>query len=728
MTKPASAPVRSTAAFRIPSDGIAIVLLAILAIWLFRGHVFGDSLWIGNPDRLNSDLKILRHYLFGLESGRIGAWNEHEMMGYDSFVLPYTFPNPLTHLIGLFGERHLYVAAGYVAIAMLATAGIAAYGFLRTALPAGIPTLVGAICYEFSSLTLLKVSQNSMSFAVFIVIPLAALAVRRVRRRTAVFWFCALAVLLGCMLNYMFLQKAAYALMLVGAYAVWRSLVGRSWYPALVFCAALAVAVVFAMPRIAGVAMAVGEYARTVVDKDLTNFNALYTFQRILPSQILRWLDYALLGRTPSDDQLLGNGINLTEGFLLSTSPIAPFVLLTGLIRHRRDWLNILRPSKDEAAFFFWALIACVSVIVVKPVTHLVFLLFLRMDFTHARILIAALLPLATLLALALADLTPRTGTPAPNRTLFAGVAVGLVVAVAIDAVSGLLSDAGGFATERLPTMRRESLLRIGLSLAVYIGLLIVLFRRSTAMQVRHLAHAAIGSLLAAQCLLAANQQINGPHVFNFIKPFFLGDFYYARRNEFIPPTDEQMRALHKRVEPEKYRVALVCDPNIAGGFCAGHVPEFWRLRAIDGYYGLGVPRRMRALPWPNGASLRTISFLKLDQIPWEFLGLLNVRFVLVSGDGVYRNIVRDGSSITSHADPSSFTLVTSPARVTPRAFFAAAVQPVETADQAAARLFRPEGVADPLAQSYVEGLPEAKRFDATNSAISIKGRATCWT
>ncbi len=63
----------------------------------------------------------------------------------------------------------------------------------------------------------------------------------------------------------------------------------------------------------------------------------------------------------------------------------------------------------------------------------------------------------------------------------------------------------------------------------------------------------------------------------------------FARRGHTAIPlarligqlSEEQIRALHQRIEPAKYRVALLCDQNIAGGFCAGHVPEFWRLRAI---------------------------------------------------------------------------------------------------------------------------------------------------
>lgn len=775
-------------------DMAAALILTILAVWLFRGHVSGDSLWIGNPDRLNSDLKILRHYL-STQGGAIPAWNEHEMMGYDSLALPYTFPNPLVYLINWFGRANLYVIMGYVGIAMLSAAGMVAYAFLRTFLPAGLPVLVGAICYEFSSLTLLKVSQNSMSFAVFIVIPLLMLAIRHTRRDTAAWCFLVLALLLGCMMNLMFLQKAAYAVMLAGAYCAWRSYSERSWRPALVFGLALVVAMAFSFPRIIGVATAIGEYARTIAGMDLRNFNVLYDFQNIRPYEILRWFDDSIFGRNPSQTHNIGNNINLTEGFLLYTSAVVPFLLVAGLVRQPRQWLKLWGASRSETAFFFWMLIGCIAVVVFKPVAHAVFLLFLRMDFTHARILIAGLLPLVVLVALALTDFVPSNYPENRNFKIdAAGLAVGLLLALAIDAIAvqflgtlsfaclaninpgvfnlsqealvwfglysvlyllllrttlagmnirasslaiGLLAVltiafiAGQFPIKpsfqclssvqlEAPNLRIEALVRIGLSVALFLLLL-----RATLVGNTHLrrgAYVSICALLASQCLLAANQQVNGPQVFNLNRPFSFGDFYQARRAEFLPPSTEQLQALHQRIEPQRYRVALVCDKNIADGFCAGHVPEFWQLRAIDGYYGLGVPTRLRDLPWPTGVSLRTISFTSIDAVPWALLGLLNVRSVLVASDGVFRNIVRDGDSITGHPDPATFEIVTSPARVTPRAFFAAAVQPALSAKDAARLLFRPEGIIDPTLTSFVEGLGQARSFE-DGSAIDLRGR-----
>jgi hypothetical protein len=706
-------------------DWIAVALLAGLALWLFRGHVFGDTLWIGNPDRLNGDLKYLGHYLSGLEGGKIAAWNEHEMMGYDSLAMAGTSPNPLVYLVSLFGHNNLYVSMGYVFVGLMIASGAAAYSFLRAFLPAGAAALVGAICYEFSALAILKNSQNSMTFAVLILIPLFMLVIRQIRRESAAWCFVALALLLICMLNYMFLQKAAYALMLIGAYATWRSYSEKSWWPALIFGLAVVVAMGFSFPRILSVGSALSEYKRSIEGLDLKNFDVLYSFQNIQSYEILRWLDNSLFGLTPSDSHDIGNNINLTEGFLLYTSSIVPLLLLTGLVRDRLTWLNPLRSPNGEAGFFFWILIICIAVIVVKPVAHLMFLLFMSLDFTHARIQISALLPLSLLVALSLSRLAPSVD--AGHKTLkqtVAGIAIGVFVAVTIETVAQRFTGTTSFAhlsnqIIQEPNLRIEALARILLSAIFFLLILRRVFAESG--RFRSGAYAALCALLVSQCLLAANQQVNGPLTLNFVRPFHWGDYYHARRDEFTPPSAEQLRILHERIEPQRYRVALVCDAQIADGFCAGHVPEFWQLRSIDGYYGPGVPRRIRALPWPAGVSLRTISFTNIESVPWALLGALNVRSVLVASDGVFRNIVRDNDRITGRPDPATFEILPSPARVTPRAFFATSVQPAASPEDAAKQMFQPEGVIDPLQTSFVEGINQPQNF-GNGSAVELQG------
>src|SRR5947207_2612720 len=80
------------------------------------------------------------------------------------------------------------------------------------------------------------------------------------------------------------------------------------------------------------------------------------------------------------------------------------------------------------------------SVITVPPVLELVWLLYLRMDFTHARILIIGLLSLSVLVALVLADLRPRSPhaelTAVMLGLLAAGLAVLLVMGIELIAQS----------------------------------------------------------------------------------------------------------------------------------------------------------------------------------------------------------------------------------------------------------------------------------------------------
>ena len=705
-------------------DWIAVAVLAGLALWLFRGHVFGDTLWIGNPDRLNGDLKYLGHYLSGLGSGNIAAWNENEMMGYDSFAMAGTSPNPLVYLVSLFGQANLYISMGYIVVGLMVASGVAAYSFLRAFLPAGVAVLVGAICYEFSALAVLKNSQNSMTFAVFILIPLFMLVIRKIRRETAGWCFVVLTLLLVCMLNYMFLQKAAYALMLIGAYAAWRSHIEKSWRPALIFVLAFVVALGFSFPRVLSIGLALGEYKRAIDGLDLKDFDVLYSFQNIHPYEIFRWFDNTIFGLTPSDSHAIKNNINLTEGFLLYTSSIVPLLLLTGLMRDRLSWLNPLRSTNSEASFFFWILVICIAVIIVKPVTHLIFLLFMSLDFTHARIQISALLPLCLLVALTLSNLAPPADA---NRGAFrqnmAGFVLGVSVALIIEIIAqqylGTITREPSTPVQA-PHLRTEALARILLSAVFFVLLLRAALAGNE--RWRRGAHVALCALLASQCLLAADRQVNGQQALNFARPFHWGDYYQARREEFALPSAEQLRTLHERIKPQQYRVALVCDAKIADGFCAGHVPEFWQLRAIDGYYGPGVPRRLRALPWPAGVSLRTISFTSVDTVPWALLGVLNVRSVLVAGDGVFRNIVRDGNRITGRPDPATFEIVASPARVTPRAFFAKAIEPAASPEDAARLLFRPEGIIDPMQKSFVEDLIHARSFGG-GGAVELRGR-----
>lgn len=705
-------------------DWVYAGVLIVIALLLFRGHVSGNTTWLGNPDRPNADLKVVRHFIERASDAPVNAWNEHEMMGYDSFSLPGTFPNPIALLTGLWPLEEFYVGSGFLSIALLAVAGVSAYAFLRALFPPTLPVFVAALCYEVSAMTILKVSQNSMTFAILICIPLLLLAVRSVERERSAGPFVGVVALLASMLLFMFLQEVAYAVALALAYAAWRSLRLGSWRPIVVFFLALLTAALVAGPRVVGLASAMAEYSREHAGYDMTRFDSVYRFQGVRPLDIVRWFDDSLVGRSPSDAATLGNSINLTEGFLLHSSAIVPFLLLIALLRGRVRAFG-RSCNTDESTFHLWVLTACVAVILLKPITYILYLVFLQRDFLHARVLVAALLSMCVLLAVALDGDRRAPSSRSDQKGHATGVALGLVLAGLVEVVA--VSFPGAFViSDWLPikrstwSLRVEGVVRIALSGIVLCGLLLYV-RWGKSIGVPSLVAGTLCSLIGAQSLIAADREINGAQTTRFERPFDGGDFYQARRDEFRPPSFEQLRILHERVTPERFRVAVVCDPAIAGGLCAGHVPEFWQLRAIDGYYGIGVPARLRALPWPSGIGLRSISFTRIDELPWPLLGFLNVQWALVAGDGVFRNITRDGEQITGRAQPSSFELVASPSRVTPRAFFTARVEPVVDAQHAVSRLFESGLPSDPVKQSFVEGLGTARAFPARGS-IKLEG------
>ena len=692
----------------------------IFPVVLFRVHIFGGGTWIGNPDRLNSNLKVLAFFLRSLaNTGHFSAWNEHELLGYDSFTLPYTFPNPLVWISGIGGLQNLPITAGYISVALLILAGLSAGWFLSALSVAPLAAIVGVALYQMTALPILKVSQNDTSFAVFIVLPLMLRLIHNVSRSRLPAFFMALTALLFLMLHVMFLQKAAYALMLCSSYALWRSAARKSWLPVLYFGGATLVALVLASPRLIGIMIAMREYTRSSRSQSLASFHDVYQFQHIFPFQILRWLDPTLLGVLPSDPIALQNDINLTEGFLLGNSAAVPLLFLIGIIYGRHRWLPFLRRDNQDFAFWAWALAATVSVIVWQLPLQGLYYAFGQIDFTHARILIAGLPALVAAVCLLLTSYQPR------GEMRLGVIAMG--IALACIALFCIESHANHRAA-LIPTwiydwdektslvLRMEALLRTKYTILLCIGLLagIFIFKRQAFQQIFYITFCAV---VVLQTFLAADLQVNGPQTRNQAMPFNKGDMFMAHRDQFLLPSAQQISALSDRAKPDRQRVILICDPAVAGGFCAGHIPEAWQLRTADGYYGLGVPRRVRALPWSTEAGLRTVSFTTPQALDWPLLGLINVGGAMEITREFYENSAGPGK----RADPGHIKIIPNPAHVVPRAFLARRIEPVASPEVAAKKIFHDDKVADVQQTSYVEGISAAKSFNASG-AVEVQG------
>jgi hypothetical protein len=534
-------------------DLAVVAMLAGLSVLLFRDSL-ANGPYIGNPDRLNSNLKILKLYVDGLAQGHLDAWSQFEMLGYDSFALPYTFPSVFTLIAYLGGASRLYVIAGYEVIALLGLAGTAAYAFLRSEIKLVFPALIGAVMYEFSALTILKVSQNDLSFAVFIFIPVIMLAIKYTSRRAMVRSFVVLGLLIFLLLHFTFLQKASYALILAGCYALNRSWAERDWRIAVAFGAASFVGLVGALPRLYGIAVAIKEYSRVVSGLHFDRFADIFYFQAIFPSQMLRWFDVGIFGRFPSEAVLtLGNAINVTEGFLLYTSSLVPFLVIFGVFVYGRRPLQLLHTRRNDASFFFWFMCFTFSVIAFPRVLRLVWLFFIRLDFTHARILIVGLLPLSLIVGVLLADLAPQRNIPRRSSLAYAAIAILLAVLLVggIELAARMFSGSvfvpftySGF------RVLDSALVRIVLS-AFVVGFVMLamspryLTRFGSAGEailgrpgLNHVLYLTLGLAIGLHTFIGADFQVNGAHT-RTPPPFHSGDSYYSTRDNFRPPSPD---------------------------------------------------------------------------------------------------------------------------------------------------------------------------------------------
>jgi hypothetical protein len=164
-------------------------------------------------------------------------------------------------------------------------------------------------------------------------------------------------------------------------------------------------------------------------------------------------------------------------------------------------------------------------------------------------------------------------------------------------------------------------------------------------------------------------------------------------------------------------RVALICDAEVAGGLCAGHMAETWQLRTADGYYGLGVPDRIRKLPWGGADGVRTISFTAARDLPWPLLGMLNVAKALIVSNEFFKNRSADGGL----ADVARVQVIDNPERVVPRAFLAGSAEGVADAAQASNKIFDGAKPRDVQQHSFVEGLPAPAVYEAQGE-VAVTG------
>ena len=731
----------------------ALLGLLALILSIYRRHLSGEALFLGNFDRLNSFLNTLWLQVQGWQTGHTVGWDDSMFMGRNLHALPFTYANPLNYLVSLFPNGDFFWVAGLVTILLHTLAGWCAYWFIHDVCRDRWAAFCGAVLYQFSALAVLKASQNDMSFAVLIDIPLLLLVLRRLESDRFARGLLTLSAVLFHLLVFCFLQKVAYALLLAGFYAVILSWERRSWRPLLTLAAAVLIASIAAFPRIYGILQELKTLQRQISpDFDMKNFAALYQWQNFRAFDVWRWFSDGLYGRFFTEVFALHNNLNITEGMLLCCGMLPPFLILGGLVRWEGRWGGLFRQATAEVRLFYLLIALAMGVVTSMAVYRVFWELFLRLDFTHTRFLIAALLPQCTLVALIIAGLRRDAGPGPGGVRLAAGLVLGVAacagvyyfsglpqahvpVALTTSWIDALLTPIRGFsailqqgADPHPPHAPAVAWLNAAILNRVVLTALLALLLACLALWPRSrqrlgagLAFFIIG-FMAADGWSYANLQFNGKHVQGSL-PFYSSHSYWPARGQFLPPSPAETARVRQELEGDAYRVVLLSSTRDLPLFTAPHIAPVWNLRVVEGYSN-GVPIRLAALPWPNWAlGLRTMTFAahQETEMPWGLLGFTNVK----QGIRITAPLYRLGPGSGAPAAPAK--VIPNPARVTPRVFVPQNVAVVASMAAARKSFFptddpKANPALDPVLTSLVEADDSLPVLDQTGTAEAIFG------
>jgi hypothetical protein len=225
------------------------------------------------------------------------------------------------------------------------------------------------------------------------------------------------------------------------------------------------------------------------------------------------------------------------------------------------------------------------------------------------------------------------------------------------------------------------------------------------------------GNLLVIDAFQYADFQVNGEHV-RTARPFAESNSYMPLTNEFIPPSASETAELHRRLESESYRTILLArnSPELPL-IISPHIGAFWNLRLVEGYSS-GVPLRLGMLPWSTEVlGLRSMTFAKINEtkLPWRLLAFLNVKYGIYVNLPFYKNTLSDLPSGESMG-PMGTKIVENPFRPAPREFFPRKVTSVSTLPLALREIFPGQSMdpaIDPVKISVVES---AERLSLSNN------------
>jgi hypothetical protein len=483
-----------------PDQAIVLAVLVGCVAIVFWQQLIGAAVFIGESDRVNGYLNMrLAEYDALRTYGRIPAWNPTMFGGFSVASVHWMNPgtDPIAYFLQLFPRDRVYQALGFVSIALVLAACTTAYFYIRDLTAARLPAAIAAVCYGLSVFGVHRIAQIDNMYLTLMLLPAAMLAIRRVRTGNLIRPFVGLTLSMNALAFWGFLQEVAYAFCFLGAYAMYRATLSWKSGPKaalgvlVVFGTSSLAALLFAAPRLISISADFSQVART------SSFE--YSGYQELP----RFFHEGIYGRYSAEGPPEGTSLNVHEGLqLLSSTTVVLFVCL-GLLRPSsrpelavsvllfamifavvpiflipasagwpsQELVNIglyicilgaillsfrisgrylrfgtilgrlgsptARPT--DTAFHVFALVLILFLVLVPEGYSGVYLMFGRVDFTHGRLSLLAVLPLCSLFAVFLSELKSLPANPAVKRAGLHTAAVGFGIVIAAAAVSWLI-------------------------------------------------------------------------------------------------------------------------------------------------------------------------------------------------------------------------------------------------------------------------------------------------
>lgn len=422
---------------------------------------------------------------------------------------------------------------------------------------------------------------------------------------------------------------------------------------------------------------------------------------------------------------------------------------------HGTDGLQARRWPED-VPFHLSVIATTFAIVLIEPVRYAVHVAFLSVDATHSRISMVGLLPVCTLVGVFVTWVLPAAGER-PKRlgqgvvvvisaVGLAGLAVWLIDRLSAPDVASVVGITVEAVSARLypgVSVLPGEVLKIIWSALLFFGVLIArtpwclrirVNTRRERYEVRWKVPLKLESstwrVVSSYCLAlvipfqgiaTADFQINGAQTHTFPVPFYNDNYLMVPATALRPPNEEAIRALHERLKPERYRTALVLDPNFPAvtkpmePAYPAHLAHFWRLRVVEGY-GPGLSTRLGLLPWPEDTrTLRTLSFPSYAHLPWQLLSALNVKFAIPVTAEIYYNI-SDPAAPSTAFQVENMPIHENPFGAVARHFFVPVV-----------RRLAAEATTTPISDifnsvtsvSWVEGFPADAHY-STSGEVSV--------